>query len=292
MRSGGPPEEAWRRAGTIAARARDLGCRLAGPGVPRREIAEKVEAFIRSEGAEPAFPANLSINEQAAHFTPPKAFQDRLKAGDMLKVDVGAHIDGAIADTAATVEVGSAKRYVTLIQAVEDAVEAGIREVRANVSVDTIARVIETAIHSRGFKPIRDLSGHTIEPYLLHAGKSIPNVGGMSNERLQEGEHVAIEPFATNGVGRIENGEFGHILRFRGDPGPRAPELAPIFRRFSTLPFTLRWVDGVDERTFVSRARRYLQTYPIFVEAGRGIVAQAEHTLRVTGEGAEVLTRG
>jgi methionyl aminopeptidase len=107
---------------------------------------------------------------------------------------------------------------------------------------------------------------------------------------LNEGEVVAIEPFATNGVGGIENGTFGNILRFRRDPGPADPAVAKLFDRFRTLPFTTRWVDAAD-RPALARARRVLQTYPVFLERGGGWVAQAEHTVLVLPDGADVLTR-
>jgi methionyl aminopeptidase len=281
----------WRAAARISAEARELGRRAAVPGARRRDVAEAVESYIRSKGAEPAFPANLSRNVEAAHFTPPPDDEERLVVGDILKVDVGAHIDGAIADTATTVEVGGSGRQENLLRAARDAVEAAIARVRAGVAVDDLSRAIESAVHARGLKPIRDLSGHSIQRYLLHAGKSIPNVSGLSTDRLEEGEIIAIEPFATNGAGSIENGPFGHIVRFRRDPGPSDPVVAKLFDRFRTLPFTARWVDAVD-RPALPRARRHLQTYPVFVERGGGLVAQAEHTVLVTADGVDVLTRG
>lgn len=280
----------WREAARISARAREVGVRAAVPGARRRDVADAIEAAIRAAGAEPAFPANLSRNVEAAHYTPSPDDEETLSDGDLLKVDVGAHLDGAIADTAETVEVGGGHRYEALRRAVRDAVEAGISRVRAGVAVDEISQAIERAITSRGLKPVRNLTGHTIERYLLHAGKSIPNAGGMSTDHLEAGEIVAIEPFATNGAGEIRNGPFGHILRFRADPGSSDPIGRAWFGRFRTLPFTLRWVPA-SERSAVASLRRHLQSYPVFVEAGGGLVAQAEHTVLVTDDGAEVLTR-
>ncbi|MCI4345463.1 MAG: type II methionyl aminopeptidase [Thermoplasmata archaeon] len=286
-----PPDlDRWRQAARISAEARELGLSLAVPGASRKEIADRIEAFIRSKGAEPAFPANLSRNVEAAHYTPSREDTERLSPGDLLKVDVGAHLDGAIADTAATVEVGGGQRYALLRRAVEEALAAGIAQIRPGVSVDEIGRAIEGAVHRHGLKPIRDLSGHTIERYLLHAGKSIPNVGGLSGATLEEGEVVAIEPFVTNGAGRIQNGPFGNIVRFREDPGPGEPELSRLYRRFRTLPFTLRWVEDAEDRERLRRARRLLQTYPVFEEAGGGVVAQMEHTVLVGKHGPERLT--
>lgn len=281
----------WERSARIAAQARDLGARRAVPGIGRRALAEEIEGFIRAEGAEPAFPANISRNEEAAHYTPDRSDAETLRAGDLVKIDVGAHLDGALSDTAVTVEVGGGARHAGLRRAVDAALTEAIAEVRAGVAVETLSRAIEGAIHRHGFRPVRNLTGHTIERYLLHAGKAIPNASGMSDATLAEGEIVAIEPFATNGAGLIGNGPFGHIVRFRADPGPSDDEIAGAWRRFRTLPFTLRWVELTDERAFLRRARRHLQTYPVFVETAGGLVAQAEHTIRVEAHGATVLTR-
>jgi methionyl aminopeptidase len=282
--------ERWREAGRIASRARELGLRLVVPGARRRDVAEAVEAEIRRAGAQPAFPTNLSRNVEAAHFTPGPDDAEVFVAGDLVKVDVGAHLDGAIADTADTVEVGGTQRYENLIRAAREGLRAGIAHVRAGGPVDEVSQAVAAAIRARGLKPVEDLTGHSVERYLLHAGKAIPNVPGRSDETFSEGEVVAIEPFATNGVGHIEDGPFGNIQRFRADPGSSDPVLAGLFARFRTLPFTVRWVATAPEREALRRARRLLQTYPVFLESGRGLVAQAEHTVLVGPAGAEVLS--
>jgi len=286
-----PPDlDRWREAARIAARARELGVSLAVPGARLAEVAEAVEGFIRSKGAQPAFPANLSRNDQAAHFTPAPGDTTVLVEGDLLKVDVGAHLDGAIADTADTVEVGGTHRFDHLIRAAREGRAAGIAQVRPGGRVDDVSRAVAQAIRARGVKPVVDLTGHSIERYLLHAGKSVPNVPGVSGETFEEGEVIAIEPFATNGMGSIGNGPFGNIMRFRRDPGTADPIVAAMFGRFRTLPFTARWVTAPEEQRALDKLRRVLQTYPVFVERGRGFVAQAEHTVLVGPTGAEVLS--
>ncbi len=282
--------ERWREAARIAAAARELGLTLAVPGARRRDVAEAVEGYVRDHGALPAFPANLSRNAEAAHYSPAPDDEAAFEPGDLVKVDVGAQIEGAIADTADTVEVGGTHRHENLVRAVRDAVRAGIGKVRADVSVEEIGTAIAGAIRARGVKPIVDLSGHSIERYLLHAGKSIPNVPGGASARLEEGEIIAIEPFATNGVGHIANGPFGNIQRFRADPGASDPALHAMFLRFRTLPFSPRWATGPGEAEALKRARRALQSYPVFLEAAGGLVAQAEHTVLVRADRGEVLT--
>ncbi|HEY1198582.1 MAG TPA: type II methionyl aminopeptidase [Thermoplasmata archaeon] len=286
-----PPDlDRWREAARIAAKARELGLRLAVPGARLKDVAEAIETYIRSEGAAPAFPANLSRNDEAAHFTPAPEDTTSLEEGDLLKVDVGAHLDGAIADTADSVEVGGTHRYDHLIRAAREGREAGIARVRPGAKVDDASSAIARAIRARGLKPVSNLTGHSIERYLLHAGKSVPNVPGASAASFEEGEVIAIEPFATNGAGEIGNGPFGNIVRFRNDPGGSDPALAAMFARFRTLPFTARWVVAPEEVSALGRIRRRLQSYPVFVERGHGMVAQAEHTVLVGPTGAEVLS--
>lgn len=286
-----PPDlDRWRAAARIAAGARELGLRRATPGTPRRVVAEAVEGYIRDHGAEPAFPVNLSRNVEAAHYTPSVDDEELLVAGDLLKVDVGAHLEGAAADTADTVEVGGTHRHDHLIRAVREAVRDGVAAVRPGGPVDDVSQAIASRIRSRGLHPVSDLTGHSIERYVLHGPKAIPNVPGVSSETFEEGEVIAIEPFATNGIGRIENGAFGNIQRFRADPGTEDPVLARLFGRFRTLPFTARWADAPEERAALARARRRLQSYPVFLERAGGVVAQAEHTILVGPERAEILS--
>ncbi len=288
-----PPRDLdrWRRAGRIGAAARELGESLLVPGASRLEVAEAVEAYIRREGALPAFPANLSIDEEAAHFTPPPGDSRRFAKGELVKLDVGAHLDGAISDTATTVEVGGGGRHAALRQASRSALEAASALLRPGVGTRELSEAIERAIRSQGYRPVENLSGHTIEEYLLHAGTSIPNASGFSSRELRSGEVVAIEPFATGGGGAVGNGPFGNILRFREAPDPeRAPELSELYGRFRTLPFCLRWIEDEALRARVLRERKRLQTYPVFVEVRGGYVSQAERTFLLTEEGCEVLT--
>src|SRR5579875_1206589 len=159
----------WRRAGKIGAAARELGAGLVRPGASRKDVAEEVERFIRSQGAQPAFPVNLSINNEAAHYTPSPEDDRKFRTGDVVKVDIGAHIDGAISDTAVTVEVG-ATQYTNLLRATRSALEAAERIARGGIETRSLSEAIERTIHSLGLKPVVNLTGHTIETYLLHAG--------------------------------------------------------------------------------------------------------------------------
>ena len=93
----------YRQAGKIAADARDYGIKSIKPGVKLLEIANNVEQRIKDNGADISFPVNISINELAAHYSPRHDDTLVFNKGDVVKLDVGSHVDGYIADTAVTV---------------------------------------------------------------------------------------------------------------------------------------------------------------------------------------------
>jgi len=290
--------EKLRRAGRVAAEARRLGASLCKEGAPLLEIAESVEALMRSRGAPPAFPTCLSIDHIAAHYSPVHDDRIALKRGNVVKLDLGAQVDGYIADTAVTVEVGS-RNWSELIKASEQALETAIEVCRPKTPTRLIGAAIERAIESYGFKPIANLTGHTIERYHLHAGKSVPNVGGMGSDIVESGDTLAIEPFSTNGAGKVEGRKSGNIYRLLSTreiaPASLNEFLRKISANFKTLPFSERWAYALDRKApaLLGRLLRSgrIMTYESLLDAGRGIVAQTEHTMIVDGGGVEVTTR-
>src|SRR5438093_3767632 len=210
-----------RLAGRVAAEAWAIGVSLCTEGAPLLDIAERIEAHMRSRGAPPAFPTCLSIDHIAAHYSPVHNDRTALRRGNVVKLDLGAQVDGYIADTAATVEVGT-RNWTDLIRASEVACETAIEVCRPKTPTRLLGSAIERAIESFGFKPISNLTGHTIERYHLHAGKSVPNVGGLGDDVVEAGDTLAIEPFSTNGAGEGEGKKSGNIYR------PLSPrEIAP-----------------------------------------------------------------
>ncbi len=88
--------DAYLRAGRIAKEARDLGARMIedGEGLPFLEVAEAVEGRILELGAGLAFPVNITVNNEAAHYSPVPWERRVFREGDMVKLEVGAHVDG------------------------------------------------------------------------------------------------------------------------------------------------------------------------------------------------------
>lgn len=290
----------WRKAGEISAAAIELGRMLIKDGAVLYEVADQIEDFMRENGAEPAFPTNLSRNEVAAHYTPASTEKEvAFQSGDLVKLDLGAHIDGFIADTAITIEVGTSK-WGRLIEASRRALDEAVAVMGPNSNLATVGGVIESVINKHGYKPIRNLTGHLIERNVLHAGISVPNVNQRITQRPRIGQVFAIEPFATNGEGHVVSGPSGNIYHFQRDRPQRLPEarrlLQTIGTKYPHMPFAERWLarDGHDRTNtsiqFLLKSVA-IKSYPQLIEGARGMVSQHEHTVLITQDGCEVLTR-
>ncbi|MFW6141555.1 MAG: type II methionyl aminopeptidase [Candidatus Saliniplasma sp.] len=286
----------YRRAGLIARKALETGKKSVGVGKSYLSVVDTVEKVIDRYGARPAFPVNISVNEVGAHYTPFLGDGKIFKKGDIVKIDVGVHLDGYIADNALTVEVGT-KRHEDLIKAAEEGLDFAIKSIRPGMKTKEIGRNIESVINSRGFKPISNLSGHSIEKYSLHSGVSIPNVG-RGRDKIKEGMVLAIEPFATDGKGKVKNAETSKIVRLQKPRNLKDDDKKFydwVEERFYHLPFTSRWCRsyGDDYEHRLKRLIRFnsAMAYPILVEARGGLVSQREHTVIVTSKGAKIITR-
>ena len=286
-----------RRSGKVSREAREYGVSILREGMTILEGVERIEEFMRSKGCPPAFPTCLSVNHVAAHDTPTHKDERVLQRGDVVKIDLGAQVDGYLTDTAKSVEIAS-RNWSDLIRASEEALAAAIEVVRPKVPVRVIGATIERTIESHGFRPIANLTGHSIERYTVHAGKSVPNVGDHGDDVLEEGDLIAIEPFATNGAGKVDGRKSGNIYRLMRVRDVR-PESAHRFlqaldERFHRLPFAERWAYRMDRKAPAHLARLLrsglLYTYPALYDVAQGMVSQCEASMIVTASGADVLT--
>ncbi|NPA04877.1 MAG: type II methionyl aminopeptidase [Crenarchaeota archaeon] len=291
------------RAGEIAARVREEAERLVKPGVPVIEICETVERRIRELGGEPAFPCNVSINQVAAHYTSPIGDESLIPDEGVVKVDIGVHVDGYIADTATTIALSP--RYEGLLDAAREALERALEFIKPGTPFKAVSRLIEDVIRRKGYRPIGNLGGHSIGRYRIHAGESIPNsYEPFLPGSFKPGRVYAIEPFATNGKGVAVDAPEVYIyalsqsrLRRRMKDAEKKL-LAVIASRYRTLPFTERWLSDVvgdveQLRRILKRLSKIgmLTSYPVLVEAGRGLVSQFEHTIVVLEKEVLVTTR-
>jgi len=297
------PEEAFQkyiRAGRIAAQIREQMRRTVSEGMRIIDVCEKAESLIRESNGKPAFPCNVSINEVAAHYSSPPQDKKTIPENSIVKVDLGVHIDGYIADTAATVCFNP--EYENLVRAAEEALVTATKMLRPGLSVAKFGSAIQKAIQMRGLKPISNLTGHQISRYSLHAGKALPNVFHLSASRLKEGEVYAVEPFVTvpKAAGKVKGAKEAYIFRFIKHKSLRNEHskwlLNYVAKRFRTLPFSERWLEGCVPIGHYSAAfsellsSKSLTSYPVFVEVSGKPIAQAEHTVAILENGCHVLT--
>ena len=281
--------EKYREAGRILTEVKDNAVKRVKVGASLLELAEHIESSIKDKGAGVAFPTNISINEEAAHATP-STNDKRVFGRDLVKLDIGAHIDGYIADTAVTIDLGSNQQ---IVKASQTALDAAIEIVKAGINTSEISEIIEKTITSFGFNPIVNLTGHGLEQYVQHAPPSIYNKRTETGVNLKEGQVIAIEPFTSNGEGRVY--EAGHVEIFSLlDLKPiRSSDARIVLREietFKTLPFAKRWLKGrVDMSLRQLEAAGIIRSYPVLKD--HGLVSQSEDTVIVTVDGCEVITR-
>ena len=264
------------------------------------QVCEKAENLIREKGGKPAFPCNVSINEVAAHYTSPPDDKAKIPERAVAKVDLGVQVDGYVTDTAFTACFNP--DYRSMADTAEHALRTAVENIHAEMTTSKLGAIIEKAIKNRGFKPIANLTGHSVGRYLIHAGTSIPNVAQLSFTKVKAGEVYAIEPFVTlpEADGRVEDGSEVTIFRLVKAKSVNSSYAKQLFKHiednFKTLPFAERWLNGVVPRERHREAFEELLSsksvmgYPVFVEASGKTVTQAEHTVLITEEGCEVLT--
>jgi methionyl aminopeptidase len=293
--------DSYLRAGRIASEVREAARKTNHVGSTLFEICEKVESQIRDRNGAPAFPVNVSLNEIAAHYTAEPNDPTEVKEGDVLKIDIGVHVDGYIADTAVTVCYDP--KYEALVRAAEAALAEAVRVAKANTKASDIGKAVESTIAKFGFRPIQNLSGHSLQQYTVHAGKSIPNIWTRgSSFSLLANEAYAIEPFVTtrDGQGVVYEGRVRNIFGISSRKPAKDKEadeiLEVIWSRYRSLPFALRWLRDKYEDKDLRRLVEFLvkkknvHAYPILVEGQGKPVAQAEHTLIPSESGTTIIT--
>ena len=287
--------EKLKRAGIIAAQALRIGMDMVAENVKLFDVAEEVESYIRKQGAKPSFPCNLSLNEVAAHYTPAPKDRTRFDIGDVVKVDVGTHIDGFVGDTAGTVEVGT-RSFKGMIESSVRARDKVMEFISDGLPVNEVGKVVDSSIKQDGFRPITNLTGHEIKQYNLHAGLGIPSYDDRNTTQVRSGMIIAIEPFATNGQGLIRSGKFGNIYKIAKERPIADPEMKDFYdmirKEFVTFPFCERWVDHPKAGPMLNKLARHglVTTYMQCIEMKKGCVTQAEHTVYIDGKNALVTT--
>jgi len=294
--------EDYVKAGKIAGEVRENVRQKDWIGSTIAEICDYVESEIIKRGAKCAFPVNTSLNEVAAHYTAEPNDPKTVSDSDLVKIDLGAQINGYIADTAVTVNYDP--QYDSLVQAAENALQAAMSMIKVGVKSKDVGRKIQNTIMDMGLKPIANLSGHSLDQYTIHAGKTVPNMWTIGSFSFSENEAFACEPFVTtkNALGFVRNGKIKNIFALASRKMTKDDEadklLEYIWNNFNMLPFALRWIVKEWEEKEARKMldflvkKKVVKAYAILVEASGKTVAQAEHTFIPTQTGVTVTTIG
>lgn len=290
--------EKWRRAGKIAAQCREWARSEVKPGVRVRHILETVEAMIRKEGAEPAFPAQSSRNHIAAHYCSHPSDETIYEEGDCVKIDFGVHVDGWVADTATTIDLSVDGRWQKLIQSSADALKAAIATVGPGVAVRDVGAVVERIIMSAGYEPIRNLTGHGVDRWKVHCAPQIPNYPERGTARFHEGQMIAIEPFASTGEGYIRESGRSEVFMMVRPPRKAKGLDRDVLKAIDSwrgLPIARRYFNEFDQEAVelvLSKLTKQgsLLRFPPLVEEPGVMTAQSEHSMFIGPDGVEVIT--
>ena len=276
------------KSGEVAAEALDYAKRIVKEGILVVELAEKIENKISELGAKPAFPVNISINDIAAHYHPVLNDKLTIKEEDYVKIDIGVHVDGYIGDTAATVRLAGKD---DLIKCSEKMLDNALKIIRPGITIGDIGETIENTSKEFGFNPIRNLTGHSLDRFDVHAGLTVPNIKTDSRYQLREDEVIAIEPFCTAGNGLVKDSGSPLIFRWIVDRPTRLVEARRILEmardKFEKLPFAKRWIQKEISILKVELALKELLAtnalygYEPLREVSNKPVAQSEHSVIV-----------
>ncbi|KAK4162603.1 putative methionine aminopeptidase [Cladorrhinum sp. PSN259] len=293
------------------------------PGKTMTEIAEGIEDSVRAlvghQGLEEGdalkagmgFPLGLSVNHCAAHYNPNAGNKMVLQEDDVLKVDIGVHVNGWIVDSAFTMAFNP--RYDPLLEAVKAATNEGIKHAGIDARVGEIGGYIQEVMESYEIelngqtypvKSIRNLNGHTILPYSIHGTKSVPIVKSNDQTKMEEGDVFAIETFGSTGNGYVhEEGECSHYALRTDAPKvdlrlSSAKNLLNVIKKnFGTLPWARRYLDRLGQEKYLLGLNNLVQNgiveaYPPLVDKKGSYTAQFEHTILIRPTVKEVISRG
>lgn len=281
------------QAGKIAGDVLRKGAARVRPGSSLLDVVISTEELVEAEGAGIAFPLNVSVNEDAAHDTASAGDERLFQPGDVVKLDLGVHLEGYIADTATTIDLGD---NAVLVEASKEALEHAIKVVRPGITVGELGTVIQHEIETRGFRPISNLTGHGLDRYIIHKPPNVPNIGIQGGAVLEEGLVFAIEPFASTGAGRVGEKtrcEIFQQIDVKPVRLPSARRVMESIRKRHGMPFARRWlpVEKTDIALSTLLRNQLVRGYPVLSDLPGSYVSQHEHTLIVTADGCEVTTR-
>lgn len=290
-------KENFIKAGSLAKHIRQFGKALIKKGASYNDVIKKINEEIIKVGAIAAFPPQIALNEVAAHYLP-NPNEDIIFEDQVVKLDIGVCYEGAIGDTATTVDLSG--KNETLVKAAETALLNAINNIKVGMKVREIGKIIEDTIGSYGYNPVRNLSGHGLGIYKVHMPPNIPNYDDRSTAIIKPGMTFAIEPFATDGIGYIYEVEKPTIFSFVANKSPKstlAKAALELIKTFKGLPFALHDLlqlkinnDELFEVVHELMKIGAIYGYGPLIEEQNGLVAQAEHSILIDDEGNVLAT--
>ena len=270
-------------------------------GTSYLELCNFVEDNFKRLGGDAAFPTNICADSSAAHYTAEIEDQRVVESTvKLLKVDLGAHVEGFPADSSTTICYED--DLLDMVQAVKAAQIEATRLVKADGRTNEVGKLVQAIAERRGYLPIENLSGHSVDEYVVHSGVSIPSVWYPSNEKFSLGKVYAVEEFFTtkDGSGVVVEGKakniYSVVSRRRTGKANLDKFVDLVWNKRKTLPFALRWYGDefpkkeLEEMIALLLKLRVVRAYPELVESRGSPVAQAENTVGLLSTGPVVLT--
>lgn len=296
----------YRKAGQIGYEVLNVVVEMVKPGVPIIQICETAEKMILEKGADGfGFPTNVSINNIAAHYSSPHGDESVIPEEGIVKVDIGIHVNGYIADTAQSIVLSP--EFNNLKTAAEEGFKAGMEIIQSGTLPSVVGKRIEETITSYEYRPIRELTGHKLGRYELHGDKRLPSVSlpfDPAESALEVGEAYALETFASSGTGsvhEVSGTKYIYMLLPRRVAlrNPVSRKIySTIYKKYKSLPFAERWLSAYDNfnQARVRFALRELLNnggaiaYPPLADEKGSFVAQHENTFIITEKDGVIIT--
>lgn len=286
------------KAGEIATEVLKNSKKQIKEGSSLREICDKVEEDILNLGGEVAFPCSLAVNDCAAHYAPLFDDESVVPKNSIVKLDMGVHINGNICDCATTINFNSELKY--LEKASFESLKTVVETAKEGVSLGDLGKLIEETMYSHRCKPIYNLSGHSLDSYLVHSGTNVPNYDNKSTHKLKEGDLFAVEPFSTDGEGYVvEKGVSGifSLNLLKNTRNPLAKKIIyEIYNERKTLPFAERWLHKIESSKLKLNSalldlmrNNIITSYPPLCERKGGMVSQHECTIKIEKNSCTVI---
>jgi len=211
--------EAMKESGALLADVHHHLREFIKPGITSWDIEKFVEKFLKDHGATPEqkgfegykYATCVSINDEICHGFPRK---EKLKDGDLIKVDMVVNLNGALSDSCWSYAVGTPSPEVAkLMDVTKTALYKGIEQAQVGNRIGDIGHAIQTYAEGEGFSVVREFIGHGIGP-TLHEPPQVPHYGEPHKGlRLKEGMVITIEPMINTGTWRSKMDANGWTAR-------------------------------------------------------------------------------